>query len=251
MECEIRRQSQHSGQRETRQISLSGNRHTEYRGGTFLNRFTESEIPSTVALLKNWTDIPILLETNRPTYSVHLPTQPIETLGVKEVDNEKQKKSKPLLRGKDLRFSAKRTVVDQLEEVDEEEESDGDMGFALFIDDGELPAPALATNVASVHSQGAVSTTYKIPGLATIPCDNKTHNITIVELDLDATLSWITVPKMDARAYLQVKRANSDCRYISEQLHRYRQGSRILVITFFSQALRTFMWTEFSTPPPS
>lgn len=100
-----------------------------------------------------------------------------------------------------------------------EEESEDDMGFAMLDGDGDqLRVPDLSTIAAHVHSQGAVSTTYKVPGLATIPCDNKAHNITIVELDLDATLSWITVPKLDARAYLQVKRTNYDCCYISDRL---------------------------------
>lgn len=82
----------------------------------------------------------------------------------------------------------------------EQEESDDEMGFALFDDD----ALALATTVASLHSKGAVGATYKIPGLATIPADHKAHNITIVEVELDATLSWVTVPKLDTRAHLQV-----------------------------------------------
>jgi hypothetical protein len=49
--------------------------------------------------------------------------------------------------------------------------------------------------------------TFKIPGLVTVPSDNQPHNITIAELELDASLYWITVPEEDKRVHLQV----SDC----------------------------------------
>jgi len=56
-----------------------------------------------------------------------------------------------------------------------------------------------------VTSKGSVSATFKVPGLVTIPSDGAAHNFTIVQLDLDAEMSWISVPKVDARVHLKVR----------------------------------------------
>ena len=57
--------------------------------------------------------------------------------------------------------------------------------------------------------EGAVSTTFTIPGLSTIPSDSddsqQTHKVSIAELEFDSVdFEWITVPKKIANAYLRV-----------------------------------------------
>lgn len=64
--------------------------------------------------------------------------------------------------------------------------------------------PDMFNPIASVHREGAMGATFRIPGLVTVPSDNQAHNITIAEMELDATLYWITVPKEDRRIHLQV-----------------------------------------------
>jgi hypothetical protein len=56
----------------------------------------------------------------------------------------------------------------------------------------------------SVSSQGGISATFRVPGVITIPSDNTSHNVTVVQLKLDASMSWITVPKVDAKTHLKV-----------------------------------------------
>lgn len=55
-----------------------------------------------------------------------------------------------------------------------------------------------------VSSNGTVNATFSIPGLITIPSDGQAHNVTIAQLELEASLSWIAVPKLDTKTRLNV-----------------------------------------------
>jgi len=55
-----------------------------------------------------------------------------------------------------------------------------------------------------VTSQGNVNATFRVPGTTTIPSDEEEHNVTIAELDLEATMSWVCIPKGDTRVHLKV-----------------------------------------------
>lgn len=55
-----------------------------------------------------------------------------------------------------------------------------------------------------VSSKGNISATYRVPGVITIPSDNTSHNFTVVQLRLDASMSWVVVPKVDAKTHLKV-----------------------------------------------
>jgi hypothetical protein len=55
-----------------------------------------------------------------------------------------------------------------------------------------------------VSSKGDINASFSVPGLTSIPSDNDSRNVTIVELRLDALMSWISIPKKDAKAHLTV-----------------------------------------------
>ena len=55
-----------------------------------------------------------------------------------------------------------------------------------------------------VTSKGNVNATFEIPGRITIPSDEEQHNVTIAELELEASMSWVCVPKGDTRVHLKV-----------------------------------------------
>lgn len=80
------------------------------------------------------------------------------------------------------------------------EESDDDMGFGLF--DGE-PTDHIG---AYVTSKGNVSATFRIPGVVTIPGDGSFNTFTIAELKLDAALSWISIPRVEPKVHLTVRK---------------------------------------------
>ncbi|KAJ6588611.1 hypothetical protein B0H19DRAFT_1100269 [Mycena capillaripes] len=57
---------------------------------------------------------------------------------------------------------------------------------------------------AAMTSTGNVSATFCVPRPITIPCDNATHNFTIVELRPKATMSWVAVLKREAKTHLTI-----------------------------------------------
>lgn len=57
----------------------------------------------------------------------------------------------------------------------------------------------------TVASKGNVNATFEVPGLISIPSDGVAHNVTIVQLQLEATMSWVSVPKKDPNTHLSVR----------------------------------------------
>lgn len=78
-------------------------------------------------------------------------------------------------------------------------ESDEDMGFTESFTSRGMPHIG-----SSVTSKGNVSATYRVPGRITIPADGAEHTFTIVQLNLDASMSWVSVPKVDTKTHLKV-----------------------------------------------
>ena len=72
------------------------------------------------------------------------------------------------------------------------------------LDDESLSASAMQYRGLAVSSKGNISATFTVPGTITIPSDGVAHNVTIVQLSLDSTMSWVSVPKMDAKTHLNV-----------------------------------------------
>jgi hypothetical protein len=58
---------------------------------------------------------------------------------------------------------------------------------------------------AALTSKGDINATFRIPGLVTIPSDGAVHNFTIVELELEASMTWVSIPKYDTKTHLKVK----------------------------------------------
>ncbi|KAG6811234.1 hypothetical protein H0H92_008404 [Tricholoma furcatifolium] len=71
------------------------------------------------------------------------------------------------------------------------------------------PPPRIVQRTMDVSSKGAVSATFQVPGLITVPSDGVVHNVTIVELRLGATMSWVCVPKIDTKVHISAKIKNS------------------------------------------
>ena len=66
--------------------------------------------------------------------------------------------------------------------------------------------PGLVLPAADLAGQGTISATYFIPDIISIPGDGQTYNVTIARLELEAELSWVTVPKYDRKVYVEVCR---------------------------------------------
>ncbi|KAF4603112.1 hypothetical protein EYR38_003517 [Pleurotus pulmonarius] len=89
-----------------------------------------------------------------------------------------------------------------------------------------IHAPRYLTPSSPEPSFGGIYAMYDVPGLTSIPNDAQDHNVTIAELKLGATLSWLVVPKVDLRAHLKAQVKNtSEYTLVAGPANVYIDGS--------------------------
>lgn len=164
---------------------------------------------------ESWEDVPLTLETITPTYGVGVPTLNPWTLSM-------YKPGPPPMQS--VMFGASRSAAPiSRRKSTMLLESDDDMGFT----DSFSPR-GMAHIGSSVTSKGNVSATYRVPGRITIPADGTEHTFTIVQLNLDAFMSWVSVPKVDTKTHLKAKITNaSDYTLLAGSASIYVDGSFI------------------------
>ncbi|KAK7040202.1 hypothetical protein VNI00_010008 [Paramarasmius palmivorus] len=145
---------------------------------------------------ESWDNVPLTLETANPTYGVKPPTLEQWTLSVFKPSPPPA----PARKRQAAAFLARATSAEEI--GGEEEESDDDMGFGLF-DDGPM-----GVMMAGVNAKGGMNPSFKVPGLVTIPPDNGERSFTIVELKLDALITWFSIPKIDTKVHLKARVCN-------------------------------------------
>ncbi|KAF5315031.1 hypothetical protein D9619_007471 [Psilocybe cf. subviscida] len=175
---------------------------------------------------ETWGDVSLTLETATPTFGVSIPTLQPQRLSIWQPPVRMAKAMKKSLgfSGRAGRGGGGPRMHAMLDTAEEKEESDDDMGFGLFDDDG----PVMAARHVQVSSKGNINATFSIPGLISVPSDGETHNVSITKLNLDASMSWIVVPKKSTKAHLTAKIKNeSDFTLIKGIASVYVDGSFI------------------------
>ncbi|PBK99487.1 hypothetical protein ARMGADRAFT_1059619 [Armillaria gallica] len=163
---------------------------------------------------ESWEDVPLTLETITPTYGVSVPTLSPWTLSM-------YKPGPPPMQSMMLGASRSAAPISRKKSM-MTFESDEDMVFSEFSSRG---MPHIGS---SVTSKGNVSATYRVPGRITIPADGAEHTFTIVQLNLDASMSWVSVPKVDTKTHLKAKVTNaSDYTLLAGSASIYVDGSFI------------------------
>ncbi|KAJ8700911.1 hypothetical protein PTI98_003889 [Pleurotus ostreatus] len=77
-----------------------------------------------------------------------------------------------------------------------------------------------------VSGFGGLNATYDVPGLISIPNEAQAHIVTIAELELDASFSWLVVPKLDLSAHLKAQVKNvSEYTLVAGPTNVYIDGS--------------------------
>ncbi|KAF5369113.1 hypothetical protein D9615_010435 [Tricholomella constricta] len=143
---------------------------------------------------EDWADIPLTLETATPTFGVGVPTLDTWNLSLYRA----QFKSQMLAYGAPPMASASvAPMAAKVRRMVSRETSEVERGQTV------------AHRELQVSSKGNVSATFEVPGLITIPSDNAAHNVTIAELKLGATMSWVCVPKKDTKTHLSAKIKNA------------------------------------------
>lgn len=154
----------------------------ERHGFTYAPRFTRAD-----DFPQDWTDIPLTLETATPTFGVGLPTLHPWNLSVYQPTQQFQSVQMPQMQMLASAAPPPATVRRRSRMLSQ-------------LVSEEMPHRGLA-----VTSKGNVSATFEVPGLLTIPSDGAAHNVTIVQLNLNAAMSWVCVPKKDAKIHLNVR----------------------------------------------
>ncbi|KAF7316560.1 hypothetical protein MIND_00175300 [Mycena indigotica] len=168
---------------------------------------------------ESWDDVPLTLETSTPTFGLDIPELQPWNLDIFRFTPFKSRKKSAIPGSSSMTMSRmqekSRSAVDDMDEL-----------FGSDVAGG--MAEPMAHLGASVTSRGNVSATFRVPGQVTIPSDGEAHNFTIVELNLQATMSWVTVPKVDTKAHITAKIVNaSDYTLLAGSSSVYVDGSFI------------------------
>jgi len=147
---------------------------------------------------EDWDDVPLTLETATPTFGVGVPTLTPWTISVYRPSYAHVKyKASP---GDRFRGgSASMLALAPGAPAPAPASRMMDMDVLSSSSEGQMQHRGL-----QVSSKGNVSATFGVPGLINIPSDGVGHSVTIVKLELDATMSWVCVPKKDGKVHLKV-----------------------------------------------
>jgi hypothetical protein len=140
-----------------------------------------------------------VLETAAPTFGLGIPTLSPWTL------SQKRDYAVTMSRSADFKKRKKESAYD-LGGVHEVEESKSDdlAFYSIQGAPGDVPPPQMPKRELVVSSKGNITATFQVPGLISVPTDDESHNVTIAELNLDATMSWVAVPKKEVKVHLTV-----------------------------------------------
>ncbi|KAF9258853.1 hypothetical protein L218DRAFT_709110 [Marasmius fiardii PR-910] len=160
---------------------------------------------------ESWENVPLTLETASPTFGLELPVISQWNISV----------HKPYLRprGHPPRPMALLSAAPMVSHS--APGGGGDL-------DGSPSAPLrdMERAVSRVTSQGSISATFRIPGFVTIPSDGGERSFTIVELALNAAMTWFSIPKIDTRVHLKIQN-ESEYTFLPGQASVYVDGSFI------------------------
>ncbi|KAK7043126.1 hypothetical protein VNI00_008480 [Paramarasmius palmivorus] len=135
-----------------------------------------------------WENVPLTLETANPTYGLSLPTLHQWNISVYKPTPPPPVPSAPGGQSKSVAYSM--TPASSVTSTELESYSS-------------LSGMDHATT--RVESKGTMSATFRVPGLVDIPSDGGERSFTIVELELNALMTWFSVPNIDTRVHLKAK----------------------------------------------
>ncbi|KAH7867733.1 uncharacterized protein C8R40DRAFT_1242021 [Lentinula edodes] len=188
-----------------------------------------------IALLQDWTNVPLTLETTTPSYGVLIPTlnplklstyrkpyrvvQPMSIIPAPGVMSARYSHShsgsgRPRRRGSRDRSYSPENYRGQRRRSSSSSRSRRSRTPPPVVISVPTPAPrALNTLGLTVTSKGDGRfnhSVFQIPGLINVPSDGMAHNVTVVELkeELNTKLQWFAVPKIDTRVHLNAKIKN-------------------------------------------
>lgn len=131
--------------------------------------------------------MPLTLETAAPTFGVDVPTLEPWTLSIPQPVPMTMMDSLPHRNVPHRKASSMQ--IREIQRSDSESLS---------------PARSIVHRQLEVSSKRTLTATFQVPGTMSIPSDNIAHSVTIADLKLNATMSWVCVPKKDTKTRLSV-----------------------------------------------
>ena len=195
---------------------------------------------------EDWDDVPLTLETASPTFGIGVPTLTPWTISVYR-PNYSSVKYKA---GPGDRFRGGSAALYAMPSGGAPPPAAPmasramDMDFLSSSSEGQMQHRGL-----HVSSKGNVSATFGIPGLINIPSDGVGHNVTIAKLELDASMSWVCVPKKDGKVHLKVLYDMLIKRWWDTHAHVNRPRSRMPPST--PSSLEVPVYTSMAVSSPS
>ncbi|TEB24110.1 hypothetical protein FA13DRAFT_1693931 [Coprinellus micaceus] len=177
---------------------------------------------------EDWTDVPITLETAKPTFGLSLPALPTWSISV-YTPPPPPPPAPPAPSSRYAHLTPQPTgyssLMQQIQETrdrragqlgEEETEREGVVHARTYQRSRAPPPPPARRSVpmqiteASVSSSGlGVNATFKVPGLITIPSDGAAHSVTVAKLKPKGRLSWLAMPQVGNGVHLTASITNS------------------------------------------
>ncbi|KDQ32708.1 hypothetical protein PLEOSDRAFT_1110237 [Pleurotus ostreatus PC15] len=135
---------------------------------------------------ESWDNVSLTLETVTPTFSAALPRLDSWRVGVYKP---------PLTSGTSM-------PVFRLQ-------STGMSGDNIGGWDSKRSRISITHRETVVANQGNLNASFQVPGFITVPSDNEVHTVTVVELQLEATMAWIGIPRAVPKVHIKAKIKNA------------------------------------------
>ncbi|XP_046378639.2 protein F37C4.5-like isoform X1 [Haliotis rufescens] len=149
---------------------------------------------------EDWMDAKLFLSTASPSVGGSVPQLGTAVLSIQHLRSFNYRSRS--LRKKTGSFSLKSAPMAAL--------SLEEAGFADYgSDDLCMALPSPMSYVETKVNESATSTSYEIARQSTIPSDNMPHKVSVGIFDVKPKLEYITLPKVEPRAYLQAKVTNN------------------------------------------
>ncbi|KAJ3512382.1 hypothetical protein NMY22_g15349 [Coprinellus aureogranulatus] len=160
---------------------------------------------------EDWTDVSITLETAKPSFGLTLPA--LNTWNISVYNPPPAPPPPAPAAFAPPASSYRRAGYSVIWQMSSEKE---DQRISSSARRSHAPPPppsrrqvAMQFAAASVASNGNVNTTFKVPGLFSIPSDGVAHNVTIANLKPEAKLSWLAVSQVNTRVHLTTRIKNN------------------------------------------
>ncbi|KAF4579599.1 hypothetical protein EYR36_001417 [Pleurotus pulmonarius] len=157
---------------------------------------------------ESWDDVSLTLETVTPMFGVALPE-----LDPWRVDIYKPRlRSKSSIQARNARYLPQPTggsgsgiggASMNRERDRERSQVGGEAGYESAMDF------SITQRETVVANQGNLSASFQVPGFITVPNDGEVHTVTVVELQLEATMAWIGIPRAVPRVHIKAKVKNA------------------------------------------